>query len=97
MCSMVASLASHYLYCYSFLQVIVVPCGLTASLTEAEKDKLLAKCDEYVKKLEAAGVLAKGDFRDNYSPGWKFNHWELKAYVFCFVIRCNFFSKIKIK
>ena len=21
----------------------------------------------------------KGDYRDNYSPGWKFNHWELKG------------------
>lgn len=20
-----------------------------------------------------------GDYRDNYSPGWKFNHWELKG------------------
>lgn len=20
-----------------------------------------------------------GDYRDNYSPGWKFNHWEVKG------------------
>ena len=20
-----------------------------------------------------------GDYRDNYKPGWKFNHWELKG------------------
>lgn len=23
--------------------------------------------------------LSLGDYRDNYSPGWKFNHWELKG------------------
>jgi len=26
-----------------------------------------------------AGVRAKEDPRDNYSPGWKYNYWELKG------------------
>ena len=29
--------------------------------------------------LLAAGMRAKLDDRDNYTPGWKYNHWELKV------------------
>ncbi len=29
--------------------------------------------------LKDAGVRVSGDYRENYSPGWKFNHWELKG------------------
>lgn len=31
------------------------------------------------KSLKAAGVRSKLDNRDNYTPGWKYNHWELKG------------------
>lgn len=26
-------------------------------------------------------IRADVDLRDNYSPGWKFNHWELKVII----------------
>ncbi|PFX18452.1 Bifunctional glutamate/proline--tRNA ligase [Stylophora pistillata] len=61
------------------IQTIIVPCGLTVNLPEDEKTKLLDKCKQLEQRLKAAGVRAKGDYRDNYSPGWKFNHWELKG------------------
>lgn len=61
------------------IQAIIVPCGLTVNLPEDEKTKLLDKCKQLEQRLKAAGVRAKGDYRDNYSPGWKFNHWELKG------------------
>ncbi|KAM8894839.1 bifunctional glutamate/proline--tRNA ligase isoform 2-T2 [Spinachia spinachia] len=60
-------------------QVVVIPCGLTVSLPEQEKEAVLAQCSKYVNKLQEAGVRVKPDLRDNYSPGWKFNHWELKG------------------
>merc|ERR1712071_504088 len=60
-------------------QVVIVPCGINVSVTEEEKKQLIATCEDYGKKLTAAGVRVKGDYRDNYSPGWKFNHWELKG------------------
>ena len=63
----------------SFLQVVIVPCGITASLSEADTDKLLDACNTLKKNLDEAGLRAKADVRDNYSPGWKFNHWELKV------------------
>ncbi|KAM6942734.1 bifunctional glutamate/proline--tRNA ligase [Xenentodon cancila] len=61
------------------VQVVIIPCGITASLLEQDKDALLAQCSKYLKKLLDAGIRVKTDFRDNYSPGWKFNHWELKG------------------
>jgi len=60
-------------------QCVIVPCGITASLAEAEKKAIVAKCEEVEKQLTGAGIRVKGDYRDNYSPGWKFNHWELKG------------------
>ena len=70
------------------LQAVVVPCGITVQLEEAEKKNLIDKCDELVQKLKASGVRVHGDFRDNYSPGWKFNHWELKVrkLLYCFLL-----------
>uniref|UniRef100_A0A4W6G1R4 Glutamyl-prolyl-tRNA synthetase 1 n=1 Tax=Lates calcarifer TaxID=8187 RepID=A0A4W6G1R4_LATCA len=60
-------------------QVVIIPCGITASLPEAEKEALLAQCSKYLSRLQDAGIRVKTDLRDNYSPGWKFNHWELKG------------------
>lgn len=59
--------------------MIIIPCGITASLAEADKDTLLAKCSQYTSRLQKADIRVKADARDNYSPGWKFNHWELKV------------------
>ncbi|XP_075875813.1 bifunctional glutamate/proline--tRNA ligase isoform X2 [Nelusetta ayraudi] len=61
------------------LQVVIIPCGITASLPEQDKDALLTLCSKYLSRLQAAGIRVKADLRDNYSPGWKFNHWELKG------------------
>uniref|UniRef100_A0A8C6PTQ0 Bifunctional glutamate/proline--tRNA ligase n=1 Tax=Nothobranchius furzeri TaxID=105023 RepID=A0A8C6PTQ0_NOTFU len=61
------------------LQVVIIPCGITAALPEQEKDALLALCSTYLSRLLDAGVRVKTDLRENYSPGWKFNHWELKG------------------
>ncbi len=58
---------------------MIVPCGITASLKDADKQSLYDACDDLNKKLKAVGIRSKGDYRDNYSPGWKFNHWELKV------------------
>uniref|UniRef100_A0A672T3R1 Bifunctional glutamate/proline--tRNA ligase n=1 Tax=Sinocyclocheilus grahami TaxID=75366 RepID=A0A672T3R1_SINGR len=61
------------------LQVVIIPCGITATLPEAEKELLLAQCSKYLSRLQKADIRVKTDLRDNYSPGWKFNHWELKG------------------
>ncbi|XP_068586506.1 bifunctional glutamate/proline--tRNA ligase isoform X2 [Cebidichthys violaceus] len=61
------------------LQVVVIPCGITASLPEQEKEAVLTQCSKYMNRLKDTGIRVKADHRDNYSPGWKFNHWELKG------------------
>ena len=37
------------------------------------------KIDELAKELKKKGIRVYVDDRDNYNPGWKFNHWELKG------------------
>jgi len=61
------------------IQAVIVPCGITATLTEDGKKKLQESCDSLENDLLKSNVKVKGDYRQNYSPGWKFNHWELKG------------------
>ncbi|XP_056021865.1 bifunctional glutamate/proline--tRNA ligase-like isoform X2 [Ostrea edulis] len=61
------------------VQVIIVPCGITANLSKSDEQDLMDKCEALKKELLAADIRTRTDLRDNYSPGWKFNHWELKG------------------
>ncbi|XP_030355908.1 bifunctional glutamate/proline--tRNA ligase isoform X3 [Strigops habroptila] len=61
------------------VQVVIIPCGITNSLSEEDKEALLKKCNEYRSRLLGINIRVRADLRDNYSPGWKFNHWELKG------------------
>ncbi|EPB73524.1 proline--tRNA ligase [Ancylostoma ceylanicum] len=58
---------------------IILPVGITAQTTEEQRKHLMDSADELAKILVDADVRAEADLRDNYSPGWKFNHWELKG------------------
>jgi bifunctional glutamyl/prolyl-tRNA synthetase len=60
--------------------VVIIPCGITNALSEEDKEALMAKCNDYRKRLLSANIRVRADLRDNYSPGWKFNHWELKVH-----------------
>nr|XP_020664115.1 bifunctional glutamate/proline--tRNA ligase isoform X4 [Pogona vitticeps] len=61
------------------IQVVIIPCGITNSLSEEDKETLISKCKDYQKRLLSANIRVRADLRENYSPGWKFNHWELKG------------------
>lgn len=61
------------------IQAIIVPCGITVNTKDDERDLLLQSCKSLEKLLNSNGIRCEGDYRDNYSPGWKFNHWELKG------------------
>ncbi|KAL3101119.1 hypothetical protein niasHS_001579 [Heterodera schachtii] len=62
------------------IQVVVIPVGITVKLSDEKRVELIEKSDALVKMLkEEHGVRAVLDQRDNVSPGWKFNHWELKG------------------
>lgn len=64
------------------IQAIVIPCGLTVKTTDEEKKMVEEAVDEVVRRLKKAGVKAKADQRENYTPGYKFNHWELRVPFF---------------
>ena len=56
-------------------QVVFVP------ITYKDDDNIaiVGKIEELTRILKEVGVRAHFDDRDNYNPGWKFNHWELKG------------------
>ncbi|KAK7196967.1 prolyl-tRNA synthetase [Novymonas esmeraldas] len=60
-------------------QVVIIPVGITKDTTEEARQELLASCRRLESELCAGDVRAKCDLRDNYSPGWRFNHWEVKG------------------
>lgn len=61
------------------VQAVIVPCGITADLSDSAQDQLLGACSILEDELKLSGVRVEGDYRMNYSPGWKYNHWELKV------------------
>eukprot|EP00123_Amoebidium_parasiticum_P015370 comp22933_c0_seq1/m.36330 comp22933_c0_seq1/g.36330 ORF comp22933_c0_seq1/g.36330 comp22933_c0_seq1/m.36330 type:complete len:1363 (-) comp22933_c0_seq1:376-4464(-) len=60
-------------------QVVIIPCGVTGSTSQEDREKLYAHIDGICKTLKAAGVRAETDCRENYTTGWKFAHWEQKG------------------
>ena len=55
-------------------QVVIVPI-----LFEDSKVSVLKEANKIKNQLEKKGILVHLDNRENYSPGWKFNEWELKG------------------
>jgi len=81
----------------AMVQVVIIPCGITVNASDTEKNVLLDACKAFEQELIAAGVRAEADFRDNYSPGWKFNDWELKVRSpFTTLTQCTI-SRIRIE
>lgn len=61
------------------IQVVVVPCGITAKTGQEERRRINEACESLAKELGSVGVRAKADVRVEYTPGWKFNEWEQKV------------------
>ena len=59
--------------------MVIIPCGITAKMKEEDRKALYQYCEAREAELKAEGVRVTSDLRENYSPGWKFNHWELKV------------------
>jgi len=55
------------------IQAVIVPI-----VFEKEKENVLKKAGE-LEKMLTDKIRVYLDARDNYSPGWKYNHWELKG------------------
>eukprot|EP00933_Yihiella_yeosuensis_P042434 TRINITY_DN37002_c0_g1_i1.p1 TRINITY_DN37002_c0_g1~~TRINITY_DN37002_c0_g1_i1.p1 ORF type:complete len:788 (+),score=259.98 TRINITY_DN37002_c0_g1_i1:53-2416(+) len=61
------------------LQVVIVPVGIKNNSTDEEKAELAQVSRMYELQLRQAGLRVKLDEDNTYSPGWKFNHWEMKG------------------
>lgn len=61
------------------IQVVLIPVGLTAKHTEEEKKQHNDQVRALAEILRDADVRVETDFREGYSPGYKFNDWELKG------------------
>ncbi|KAJ2455255.1 hypothetical protein EV183_000990 [Coemansia sp. RSA 2336] len=60
-------------------QVVIIPCGLQAKTSDAERSRVNDACLAVEARLRKAGVRVETDLRDIYTPGFKFNHWELRG------------------
>jgi len=56
-------------------QVVIVP----IFYKDVGREAILEKAREVFSKLEKNGISAMLDDRVEYTPGWKFNQWELKG------------------
>jgi prolyl-tRNA synthetase len=56
------------------LQVVIVPI-----LMKGEEGNVLKSSEEIFKTLKQGGIRVQLDEKTNYTPGWKFNYWELKG------------------
>ncbi|XP_068653182.1 proline--tRNA ligase, cytoplasmic-like [Aristolochia californica] len=57
------------------VQVIVIP----VPYKDANTQGIFDACSATVKILSEAGFHVEEDLRENYSPGWKYSHWEMKG------------------
>ena len=64
----------------SQVQVVIIPCGIGVKTPESERTKIYGKIKEIEEGLSKQDVRVRADIRDTYSPGWKFNQYELKVY-----------------
>jgi prolyl-tRNA synthetase len=56
-------------------QVVIVPIGKT----DDERSTVMAAVEPIKRELAAAGIRVKVDERDDLSPGFKFNDWEMRG------------------
>ena len=56
------------------VQVIIVPIPY-----KGKEEEVNAAASQICIDLKKTDIRAQLDLRDNYNPGWKFNHWELKG------------------
>ncbi|KAJ2790769.1 ribose-phosphate pyrophosphokinase 1, partial [Coemansia guatemalensis] len=60
-------------------QIIIVPCGLTSKHTDEDRRRVTDACLTVEARLKKVGIRADTDLRDNYTPGFKYSHWEVRG------------------
>lgn len=60
-------------------QAILIPVGINKNTTPEDRKKHEDQLEDIRHTLKKAGVRAEADWREGYTPAWKFNDWELKG------------------
>ncbi|MCL6452044.1 MAG: proline--tRNA ligase [Alicyclobacillus sp.] len=55
-------------------QVIIIPIG-----PQKERERVVAHATDCLKRLQCAGFRVRMDAREDFSPGWKFNEYEMRG------------------
>lgn len=63
----------------SAIQVVVLMCGIKATTSDEEKEKLSKYATKIFNKIKENNIRVHFDDRDHVSPGYKFNHYELRG------------------
>lgn len=63
----------------SQVQAVVVLCGITATTTTEDEQRLEEYARRVVENAKMSGVRVHFDDRKKLSPGFKFNHWEIRG------------------
>ena len=61
------------------IQVVIVPVGITAKTADEDKHAIYERARAIAAELRVEKIRVEVDDRDNVTPPWKFNHWELKG------------------
>lgn len=56
-------------------QVVIIP----ITYKDADKEVIMKEVKEILETLQKKGIAVTVDDRAEYTPGWKFNEWELKG------------------
>jgi prolyl-tRNA synthetase len=57
------------------IQIVIVP----IYYKEEKNNEVSARCRQMFESLTKSGFAVHLDLREQYTPGWKFNEWELKG------------------
>jgi prolyl-tRNA synthetase len=57
------------------IQVVIIP----IYKSDEERAAVLSAAEKIAKRLETIGIRVKFDEREEFTPGWKFNDWEMRG------------------
>lgn len=61
------------------IQSVIIPVGINKNTTPEAREKHEDQVAEIRATLKKAGVRVESDWREGYTPAWKFNDWELRG------------------
>ena len=57
------------------VQIVIIP----ILFSQTDSKQVMEECERVEKTISGGGFRVYLDSRDNYTPGWKYNEWELKG------------------